>query len=227
MARTVNPATHAIRRDAFVEAAQRLMTVKGYAQMSIQDVLDDLGASRGAFYHYFDSKAALREAVLERMVDGAMSAVLPLVEEPGLPALDRLQALFNGIARWKGERTELLTAILEVWSADENAPVRERYRQGIVQRMTPVLARIIAQGRTEGTFVTGFPIPVARVLASLILGTNDTALELYYARRAGTVTFEEVEQQLAAFADAFDRILGVPSGTWPIADRAILRQWFG
>jgi AcrR family transcriptional regulator len=227
MARTLDPAAHAIRRDAFVESAQRLMTMKGYGQMSIQDVLDDLGASRGAFYHYFESKADLREAVLDRMVEGAMSAVLPLVEQPGASAVARLQALFNGIARWKGERTELLTGILEVWGADDNAPVRERYRQGIVQRLTPVLARIIEQGRAEGTFVTGFPIPVARVLASLILGANDTALELYYARRAGTVTFEEVEQQLAAYAHAFDRILGAPSGSWPITDTAILRQWFG
>ena len=69
MARTLNPAAHAVRRDAFVDAAQRLIQAKGYEEMSIQDVLDELGASRGAFYHYFDSKAALLEAVVERMVD--------------------------------------------------------------------------------------------------------------------------------------------------------------
>ena len=34
-------------------------------------MLEDVGASKGAFYHYFDSKAALLEAVVERMVDDA------------------------------------------------------------------------------------------------------------------------------------------------------------
>ena len=48
MARTVNVAVHAVRREAFVEAAQRLMQTKGYEQMSIQDLLDELDASRGA-----------------------------------------------------------------------------------------------------------------------------------------------------------------------------------
>jgi AcrR family transcriptional regulator len=67
MARTVDPATHAIRRDAFVEATQRLIALKGYEEMSVQDVLDELDASRGAFYHYFDSKVALLEAVIGRM----------------------------------------------------------------------------------------------------------------------------------------------------------------
>jgi AcrR family transcriptional regulator len=66
MARTLDPAAHALRRDAFVDAAQRLIQAKGYEQMSLQDVVDELDASRGAFYHYFDSKVALLEAVVRR-----------------------------------------------------------------------------------------------------------------------------------------------------------------
>ena len=67
MARTLNATIYAVRRDAFVDVAQRLIQAKGYQQMSIQDVLDELDASRGAFYHYFDSKADLLEAVVERL----------------------------------------------------------------------------------------------------------------------------------------------------------------
>ena len=71
MARTLDPAAHALRRETFVDSAQRLITTKGYEEMSIGDVLADTGASKGAFYHYFDSKAALLDAVIERMVDQA------------------------------------------------------------------------------------------------------------------------------------------------------------
>ncbi len=49
MARTLDPAAHAVRREAFIETAQRLIQTRGYERMSIQDVLDDVGASRGAF----------------------------------------------------------------------------------------------------------------------------------------------------------------------------------
>src|SRR6187401_1947873 len=108
MARTRIPADHALRRDAFVDAAQRLIQAKGYEQMTIQDVLDELDTSRGAFYHYFDSKAALLDAVIERMVDDAIAAIGLIVDEPGLPALTRLARLFNGLAEWKTERTEFL-----------------------------------------------------------------------------------------------------------------------
>ena len=225
--RTLDPVAHAHRRDIFVGAAQRLMQTKGYARMSIEDVIGAAEASKGAFYHYFDSKAALREAVMERMTDQAMVLIRPLLDDPNLSALQKLQGFFAGIARWKGERTELLTGFLEVWMADENAPVREHYRQLIVKRVTPVLASIIEQGRAEGTFSVTDPRATARVAVSLILGANETATELYFARRANAIPFEAVEPQLRAFSDALERVLGIPPGSWPIVDPAILRHWFG
>jgi AcrR family transcriptional regulator len=63
MARTVNAQIDKVRRDAFLDVAQRFIQTKGYEQMSIQDVLDELDASRGALYHYFDSKRALLDGV--------------------------------------------------------------------------------------------------------------------------------------------------------------------
>ena len=66
MARTVNATLRTVRRDAFLDVAQRLVQTKGYEAMSIQDVLGELEASKGAFYHYFDSKQALLQAVVER-----------------------------------------------------------------------------------------------------------------------------------------------------------------
>src|SRR5437868_1111092 len=38
-----------VRRDAFLDVAQRLVQAKGFQSMSIQDVLDELNATTGAF----------------------------------------------------------------------------------------------------------------------------------------------------------------------------------
>jgi len=227
VARSVNMEVHAIRREAFVEAAQRLIQAKGYERMSIQDVLDELGASRGAFYHYFESKAALVAAVVDRMVDEATAASAPIVDDPGLPVVVKLDAVVGGLAQWKGERTDLVLALLRGWPADENAVVREQFRRGLVARLAPMLARIARQAQAEGLSPAGAPEDIARVLVSLIQGANETAVELYFARRAETVSFAAVERTLAAYAGAFDRVLGLPAGSFPMADRATLRQWYG
>ena len=108
MARTLNAAAHAVRREAFLDAALTLIQVKGYEEMSIQDVLDELDASRGAFYHYFDSKASLLGAVLERMADTVLENLAPVVADPSMTAIEKFEAIFGGIARWKGDRPELV-----------------------------------------------------------------------------------------------------------------------
>ncbi|HKF78659.1 MAG TPA: hypothetical protein VKF59_21145, partial [Candidatus Dormibacteraeota bacterium] len=96
-----------------------------------------------------------------------------------------------------------------------------------VIRFGPLLATIIAQGRAEGEFHVSSPDDSARVLVSLIHGAQDLAGELFFAREAGTVTFETVQARLAAYTDAFERILGAQPGSLEIVDDSVLRQWFG
>lgn len=227
MARTLNPEAHAIRRDAFVDVAERMIQLRGYDSLSIQDVLDELGASKGALYHYFDSKVALLEAVIERMVEGGVARLEPVMANPGLSAIEKLNGIFAAIATFKGERTALVLAVIDVWLADENAIVREKFRKGIVPRLRPLLAQIVEQGQHEGHFVTGPPDEIARVVVSFIQGNNDTALELYVARRSGAITLEDVERAFEAYRDALERILGAAPGSIRVLERQTLRHWFG
>ena len=227
MARTLNPAVHTVRKEAFVDAAQRLMQTKGYEQMSIQDVLDELGASRGAFYHYFDSKQALLEAVIDRMVDAGLGAVAPVVDDPGLPAITKLTRVFSVIGRWKTERKALVMSLIEVWLSDHNAIVREKLRRTTVERMVPLLSRIVKQGVDEGTFAVSSPTETARVLVMLLQGFQEGATELFVARQKRLISYEDVERTMASYAEAFDRILGVPVGRIIFGDEVILHEWFG
>src|ERR1700739_3645917 len=124
MARTVNIAEHAARRDAILDAAQRLMLSKGYERLTVQDILDDLQISKGAFYHYFDSKPAVIDALTTRLVGDSERALAPIVEDPQMGATKKLQAFFGEIIRWKSERQNLFVAMLPVWYAPDNFAFR-------------------------------------------------------------------------------------------------------
>ena len=226
MARTLDVAVHTVRRDTFVEAAQRLIVTEGYDRMSVQDVLDEVDASRGAFYHYFDSKGALLDAVVERMVDQATTRVEPIVTDSSLTATARLSGIFTGIADWKGEQADLILGLLDAWLADENAIVREKVRRHILDRLTPLLTTILRDGRKNGEFSVSAPEETARVVISLVLGANETASRLYVGRRAGTIEIDEVVRVLGAFAEALERIVGAEPGSLPIADEALIRHWY-
>lgn len=226
MARTLDLEAHSLRRDAFTDVAQRLIQTQGYDQLSIQDVLDELGASKGAFYHYFASKSALLEAVIERMTDAALAVMEPIVDDPRLSGLSKLTVIFSTLAQWKGERKGLVLELLRVWMSDENTVVREHLRRSVTIRMTPLLTRIVRQGTAEGIFTTGSPDGAAAVLVALLLGAGDGATQLFLARQAGAISVDEVRSNLAAYAEANERILGLPAGSWPMLDEANFQLWF-
>ena len=98
VARTVKAAEHAARRDAILDAAQRLILSNGYERLTVQDLLDELQISKGAFYHYFDSKPAVIEALSARLVDDSERVLAPIVADPERGALDKLRRFFGEAA---------------------------------------------------------------------------------------------------------------------------------
>jgi AcrR family transcriptional regulator len=226
MARTLDPEIHALKRDAFVDVAQRLIQTKGYEELSIQEVLDELDASKGAFYHYFGSKADLLEAVVERMAEGVADAWAEVMAEPGLSAAQRLEAIFSSLGQYKTARKDLVLAVLESWLSDDNAIVREKLRRLVAGRMTPLLTTIVRDGAATGEFTASHPAETAGVLVSLIQGANEAAADLYVEAHAGAIDLDHVEHAFAAYTEALERILGVAPGTLTLIDRAMLRLWF-
>jgi AcrR family transcriptional regulator len=226
MPRTLDPAAHALRRDAFIDVALRLIHTKGYEQMSIEGILGELDASKGAFYHYFDSKEALLAAVVDRIVDAATATMAPIADDPGMPALEKLNCLFSTLSAWKAERKELMTELLRVWLSDGNTVVREQLRHWVGASLTPLLTRVVRQGTAEGIFTSTSPEHAAGVLVTLVLGANEFGSRMFLSRQAGTITFDEVERTLAAYSEAFERILGLPPGSWELVDSSTVHLWF-
>ncbi len=227
MARTVNVETRAIRREAFVDAGLRLIQTRGYEQMSVQDVLDELDASRGAFYYYFSSKRALLEAVVDHVVAAALAAVAPIAANPRLSAVAKLEGIFTGIAGWKAERRELMLALIQVWYSDDNVLTRDKLRLHLGVSLVPMLAETIRQGTEQGVMSAGSPEGAARAVVSLLLGAQDVAIELFVARQAGRVSTETVASTFAGYTEAMERILGILPGSLTLLDDNILRVWFG
>jgi AcrR family transcriptional regulator len=227
VARTVNLEMRTVRRDAFLDAAQRLIQTKGYEQMAIQDVLDTLETSRGAFYHYFDSKLELLEAVVERFSDVALAAVSPILNDKKLPALRKLEKVFASVARYKAEQKELILALIDVMDSDGNALFREKLRRMSARGLWPILTAVVRQGVEEGSFKTDMPDETARVIMVLMQGYQEIATEHFIARQKGSMTYAAVKRSFSAYSDAFERILGLPKGSAKLVDEATLRYWFG
>jgi AcrR family transcriptional regulator len=229
MARIRIKEEHTARQKEILDVARRLVYTKGYEGMSIQDILVELQISKGAFYHYFDSKGALLEALVEHMVVEEVEPILnPIVQDPGLSALEKLHRYFDAGARWKYAHKPFMLELLRVWVADENAVVRQKMSAANAKRVTPMLTQIIQQGIREGVFNTAYPDQVCHALLYIFQGLSDTFIDLFLISETDRDP-ERVQDEVTAFVGALteslERVLGAPPGSLHLVDTETLMDW--
>jgi AcrR family transcriptional regulator len=83
-------------RDRLVEAGREAFGARGYEGASIAEVLDAAGVAKGALYHHFATKAALFDAVLDRVVQELAQAAADHARRAEGP----INGLKAGCAAW-------------------------------------------------------------------------------------------------------------------------------
>ncbi|HZE38226.1 MAG TPA: TetR/AcrR family transcriptional regulator [Stackebrandtia sp.] len=226
MARTRDAAAHAVKRDAFLDAAAQLMQRKGFQAMTIADVLESTGASKGAFYHYFSSKQDLLDGVVQRMLDQIVGAVRPIVDAEDLTALEKLDRYFAAIGQWKNARRELVLATARAWASDANALPRLKLRLAAGDKSGRLLARVVRQGIAEGQFAPCAPEATGRLIYAIIQDLQDTLMSTFATDDPPHEDPESVRVRFEAYADALERLLGAPPGTIRLIDDDTFDEWF-
>jgi AcrR family transcriptional regulator len=228
MARIVKKEEHTARRNEILDAALRLVYSKGYDKMTIQDILDQLHMSKGAFYHYFNSKADVLEALVERMaVEQVEPRLLSVVQDPHLTALEKLQRYFDTAVSWKTSKKALMLELSKVWYSDENALARQKMMALMVKHVTPLFTEIIHQGVQEGVFTTPYPEYASQVIINLVQPLGDTFARMLLSEEAmHDHALQRAEMIVIAYTDAVERVLGASKGSIHLMDTEALKEWF-
>ena len=228
MARIVKEEEYTARRNEILDAALRLLYSKGYERMTIQDILDQLQMSKGAFYHYFDSKVAVLEAVVERMATEQVKPMFQaIVQDPQLPALEKLHQYFYMSTSWKTSNKAFLITLMKVWFSDENALARQKMLARTLEHMGPFFIEIIKQGVREGVFSTPYPEVASEVTINLMYDLAFASGQMLMSEEIKqSDNLRQVETLYAAYSDVLERVLGAPKGSIQFMAAEALKVWF-
>lgn len=162
-------------RDRILATGERIMGGKGFSAVGLNEVLTAAGVPKGSFYHYFGSKEAFGEALLEGYFAAYLAEMAATFRQPGLSKAQQLDAYFRA---WRDAQSfaecqgKCLAVKLGAEVADLSASMRaalQRGTAGIVER----LARAIQAGVVDGSLqVHGDPATVAQSLYQLWLGAS-------------------------------------------------------
>jgi TetR/AcrR family transcriptional repressor of nem operon len=92
-------------REAILEAATRLMHVRGYQNTSLDDVLRESGVGKGNFYYHFRSKEDLGYAIIDQLVARFVERTLePCFSDAVTPRLGQVRCFLDRLLEAQRER---------------------------------------------------------------------------------------------------------------------------
>ena len=170
-----SPVDSSIVRESILAHGQRIMAGKGFSAVGLNEILAASGVPKGSFYHYFGSKDAFGEALLESYFADYLAELDATLDAPGLTMAQRLM---NYWRNWQDTQSfsDCQGRCLAVKLGAEVADLSESMRLALkcgTTGITDRLARAIGAGTAEGSLsVDGTPDAAAHSLYQLWLGAS-------------------------------------------------------
>jgi len=88
----------AATRDQIVNAATRLIHLRGYHSTALDDVLRESGVGKGNFYYYFKSKEELGYAIIDRVIQGFVQWSLePIFADASADPIEQIHTFLDRV----------------------------------------------------------------------------------------------------------------------------------
>lgn len=180
-------------RDALIEAARTLFAERGFAAVSIEEIVRAARLTRGALYHHFDSKEDLFRAVYERVEQELVQGIAAVAISAGDP-MEALRAGAHAFLNACEDPAVQQIALIDAPSVlgwEQWREIGLRYGLGLVQGTL--------QAAMDADMIERQPV---RPLAHLLHGSIDEAAMLIARADDGGRTRREVAAAVDRFIDS-------------------------
>ena len=201
------------RRGELLATAERLFYTKGYEKTSVQDILNEMNYSKGGFYHHFDSKLSVLEAICEMRAQECCEQAKQAAAQTEGTATDKLNAVYHDCAVITSTNSSFVSLMIHVAYREDGALMREKMKMSQLAGMQGVLEEILAQGAAEGEFFIGDVSATAQMLLRLYLVLTDEIAFLLAQEDSEERLLDEIVRKLNVYRTAIERVLVAPFGS--------------
>ena len=190
--------TRSPMEERIIAAAVTLFAERGFDGTAVQQIVDHAEVTKGALYHYFDSKDDLLYEIYRSLI-GVQNADLDAIVERGLPAAETVRAILVDVVTTTANRLpEAVVFFREAHKLDDKQMVAYRADR---RRYHESFRKVIADGQASGEFATVVP---ADTVVQIAMGVVNQ-LPVWY-RPSGAKTPEQLGNEIADFVLAALRV---------------------
>ena len=208
-------------RNKILETAHLFFSEKGYDKTSVTDIINKLGISKGAFYHYFNSKDAVLDAIILGYTAEAVDMIYEIVYDPSLNGLEKYIKMLTEAQARRKKNAERFSFLIQLFLNEENLLFRHRYTEKILELIKPPFILILQQGVKDGLFTINHPDETAELIIRLgnIYRTKIAILSLTLTDNPNNLL--KIQSIIEFMQDTVERLLGLDSGKLDIISRSL------
>ena len=215
-----------LRKDTILNTAEQLFFKKGFDETSIQDILDALDISKGGFYHYFDSKGALLEAICRKRSAADIERMKTELRLGKLTPVQKLNRLLGTINIFNHSDARYAALVLKTGYIDGDVHFRDQMRRFMTEELTPMLDMALREGMDDESFFIRNPGKMGRLILMLAYDVNDETCRVLTDGRDNPETVIEIMDLLDTYREGIETLLGAKFGSISLFDVEHLLEAF-
>jgi len=197
-------------RRAILDAAEKIIIIKGYTAMTMDDVAREAGLSKATLYKYISSKGLILFEIVSHYLDMEREKIRGIADSEAR-ASEKLRAIIAEIVGFHRAKCNIARILLMdkstfhilrlIYGGDVKAANEQFYRKlNVLKRksleISKLIARIIEEGVASGEFRPVDPMETVFIIDSLLSGTNHPRL---WQNGLAGLPADELSEKIFAF----------------------------
>lgn len=207
-----------------LDAAETLFFSNGYESTTVKEIVDLSQTSQAIFEEHFSSKEEIMEAVVYRLVSYEVKVIQQAIHQSGANAVSKWNQVMFSIHSWRTKHKEEWIHVFKQLNKSDNALMKQRIDDAIVESYAPLFTKIIKQGVDTGVFHPTFGVSgyenMSEIILFMLLSVNDKVSNILIASETYKDPFLLIKSRLDATETLIERTLGVAQGTLVLYDHS-------
>lgn len=153
------------KKEHILDAAEALMCGIPDKDISVEMIAGKAGIAKGSIYYYFNSKDDIVNAVIERSYATAINEYFADSNDASDP-LSKIKSLFRSVLRQ--EFCDKRKNIIVYFHVQENPVLRMKMMMTAVRTISPILAKLLAEGAEQGCIRADFPEEGSEMIIAML-----------------------------------------------------------
>ena len=210
-----------MRKAAIIETAESLFYSKGYENTSIQDVLDALNLSKGGFYHHFESKLSLLDAICEKRIERYARECREIILQKQYRGIDKLNCALSYSSYLKDSSVDFIAIMLKVGYKEGAVMLRDHMKMATVELLSGIVNETVEEGVAGNIFFAKYTDELGNIILNLSCSLTDEVSLLSVKENDIRERMTRIQYKTEAYQYTLETLLNAPHGSVKIFDSDI------